>query len=65
MKVFTAILNIAAIGLIIYNVTKIDFAAPFESSSVVALITIFAALCAIILLQILRISKKIEKKSKR
>ena len=33
----------------------------FEGESLTAMITILAALCAIILLQILRISKKIEK----
>jgi len=64
MKNFTLIFTIIAIGLIIYNATKIDFNALFEGQSTVALITIIAALCAILLLQILRISKKIEEKSK-
>lgn len=64
MKLFTIILSIIAIGLIIYNATKVNFNALFEGESVVALITIFASLCAILLLQILRISKKIEQKSK-
>ena len=35
---------------------------PFEGDSIVALIGIFAALCAIILLLIFMTSKKIEKK---
>ena len=64
MKIFTLILNIIAIGLIIYNATKLDFKAPFHGESMVASITILASLCAILLLQILRISKKIEAKSK-
>ncbi|WAC00801.1 hypothetical protein N7U66_10900 [Lacinutrix neustonica] len=64
MKLFTIILSAIAMGLIIYNATKINFDAFFQGESVVALITIFASLCAILLLQILRISKKIEKKSK-
>jgi len=64
MKIFTYILTVVAIGLIIYNATRIDTSAPFEGQSLVAFITIFAALCAILLLQILRISKKIEQKSK-
>lgn len=64
MKYLIIIFSIIAIALIAYNVTLIDFSAPFEGQSTVALITIFAALCAIVLLQILRISKKIEKKSK-
>lgn len=64
MKLFTIILSAIAVGLIIYNATKINFDALFQGESVVALITIFASLCTILLLQILRISKKIEKKSK-
>ena len=64
MKIFTIILSVIAIGLIIYNSTKVNFNAPFEGESVIAIITIVAALCAILLLQILRISKKIEQKVK-
>lgn len=64
MKIFTIILSIIAVALIIYNSTKVDFNAPFEGESVVAIITIVAALCAILLLQILRVSKKIEQKVK-
>ncbi len=64
MKIFTLILSVIAVGLIIYNATMVDFNAPFEGKSVTAIITIVAALCAILLLQILRVSKKIEKKVK-
>ena len=61
MKIFTVIFTIIASGLIIFNITQIDWNAPFEGDSVVALITIFTSLCAIILLQILRLSKRVEK----
>lgn len=64
MKILTLILSILAIILIGFNVTKINFSAPFENESMVAIITIFASLCAIILLQILTVSKKIEQKFK-
>lgn len=64
MKIFTLILNIIAVGLIIFNATKLNFEGLFQGESMIALITIIAALCAILLLQILRISKKIEAKSK-
>lgn len=60
MRVFTYILTVIAILLIGYNLTQINFDAPFEGESSVALITIFAGLCAIVLLAILRVSKKIE-----
>lgn len=65
MKVFIIILSVIALALIIFNATKLNFDALFDGESQTALITIVAALCAIILLQILRISKKIEKLSKK
>lgn len=64
MKIATIVLSIIAFGLIVFNVTKLDFNALFQGESVVALITIFTSLCAIVLLQILRLSKRIEKLSK-
>ena len=61
-KTVVIILIVLGIILIGYNVTIIDFEQPFEGDSIVALIGIFAALCAIILLLIFITSKKIEKK---
>jgi len=65
MKIFSLLLTIIAVGLIIFNATKLNFEAIFEGESFTAVITIITALCAIILLQILRISKKIEKLDKK
>ncbi|MBQ0769605.1 MAG: hypothetical protein KBT58_09950 [Bizionia sp.] len=65
MKIFTYLLSAIAIALLIFNATKLDFDSLFEGQSVVALITIFASLCALALLQILRISKAIEQKSRK
>lgn len=65
MKIFTAVLSIIAFVLIVFNSTKLNFDALFEGESYTAILTIIAALCAIILLQILRISKKIEILSKK
>lgn len=64
MKILTTILSVIALALAIYNATLIDFDAPFKGDSVVAIITVLAALCAILLLQILRVSKKIEQQVK-
>jgi len=64
MKTFTILFTIVAIGLIIFNITLVDFNTPFEDDSVVALITVFASLCAVILLHILRLSKRVEKQLK-
>lgn len=61
MKIFTIILSVIAVGLIIFNATKLNFDSLFAGESFTAVLTIITALCAIILLQILRISKKIEK----
>ncbi|WP_299394755.1 hypothetical protein [uncultured Gelidibacter sp.] len=64
MKIATIILSIIALGLIVFNVTKLNFDNLFQGESAVALITILTALCAIVLLQILRVSKRIDKLSK-
>lgn len=60
MKMFTLIFTIVALAIIVFNITKVNFQAPFKGESIVALITIFALLCGIILLQILRLSKRVE-----
>jgi uncharacterized integral membrane protein len=65
MKIFTIIFSIIAIGLIIFNATKLNFNALFEGESMIALITILASVCAIILVQILSVSKRIERKLKK
>lgn len=64
MKLFTNILIILALGLIIFNVTLLDFQKPLEGESAVALIGIAAAFCAVLILLIFRMSKKIEDKMK-
>ena len=60
MKIASIIFHIIAITLIIFNITKVNFETPFEGESVIALITILASICVILLLQILRLSKRIE-----
>lgn len=64
MKVFTIILSIIALGLIIFNLTQVNFDAPFEGQSIIAIITIVASLCVIVMMAILRTSKRIEQKVK-
>lgn len=61
MKILNIILVLIAIVLIGYNITQVNFNNPFEGESLVALITVLASLCAILLLRILAVSKKIEK----
>jgi uncharacterized integral membrane protein len=64
MKILSIILSVIALALIAFNATHIDFNAPFEGQSMIAIITIIAALCVILMMAILRISKRIEKKVK-
>lgn len=65
MKIFITILILLALGLLIFNATKIDYSAPFAGDSTVASICVLAAACAIVLLLILRTSLLIKQKSKR
>ncbi|SFZ90606.1 hypothetical protein SAMN05428642_1011034 [Flaviramulus basaltis] len=64
MKILTLIISFIALGLIIFNFTKVNFDAPFEGDSIIALITIIASLCVILMMFILRVSKRIEQKVK-
>jgi len=64
MKIFTAILIVIAFGLIVFNVTLIDLDKPLDGNSMPALIGIAASFCAIFILIIFRMSKKIEEKLK-
>ncbi|RTY70548.1 hypothetical protein EKM05_05280 [Flavobacterium sp. GSP27] len=63
MKIFTNILVFLAIALILFNVTLLDFKNPFQGDSVVAFIGMAASFCAVLILLIFRMSKKIEEKT--
>ena len=63
MKIFTSILVLLALALIVFNITLLDFKNPFEGDSMVAFIGIAASFCAVLILLIFRISKKIEEKT--
>lgn len=62
MKIFTGVLVILALALIVFNITLIDFQNPFQGDSGVAFIGIAASTCAVLILLIFRLSKKIEEK---
>ncbi len=64
MKIFTNLLLLVATSLIIFNITLLNFDKPFEGESMVALIGIVAAFCALFILLIFKMSKKIEEKLK-
>ena len=60
MKYFIYTLLGLSILLVGFNVTQINFAAPFAKDSFIAVIAVVAALCVIALSLILLTSKKIE-----
>ena len=64
MKYAILIGILIALALLVYNATLIDYSNPFQNDSSVALIGVIACACAIILLLILRTSRKIAAKHK-
>lgn len=65
MKVFIYILILVSSSFVIYNLTQIDYANILGEESIVGVITVVAGLCAILVLSILLVSKKIEKTLKK
>jgi hypothetical protein len=61
-KTLSIVLIVLAMALIAYNVTLVDYENPIKGDSIIAVIGILAALCAIVLLLIFLASKKIQKK---
>jgi Na+/melibiose symporter-like transporter len=61
-KILLSVLLVVALALIGYNATKIDPQEPLAGDSLVALIGIVAALCAVVLLLIYNTAKRIQKK---
>jgi len=64
MKAFIYILIATAVALLAYNIYKLDFENIFSKDGTVALIGVVACLCAILLMTILLVSKKIAEKAK-
>jgi len=60
MRIFSVIFTILAIASIAFSATNIDTSNPFEGDSIIALIMIMAALCALALVYILMTSRKIK-----
>ncbi len=61
-KIVLLVLILLALGLIGYNATMVDPSDPFAGDSLIALIGIAAALCAIVLLLIYHTSRRIRDK---
>ena len=65
MKILIRILILVSLGMAIFNGFQVDWQRPLEGQSAVAIIGIMASLCALLLLVILTVSKKISAKLKR
>lgn len=64
MRIFTYIFLIASAFLIILNATKLDFDNFFTGDSLIALVSILALACGIVLILIVNKAKKVILKSK-
>lgn len=64
MKFFIYTLLAIAIGLIIFNITLLDFDNLLEGNSLIALIGIIASLCAVCILIIFKVAKSIDEKTR-
>lgn len=64
MKNFLRIMGVLALGMMVFNVTIIDWETPLEGDSIVAVIGVLASASALVLLWILFISLKIRAKQK-
>jgi Mg2+ and Co2+ transporter CorA len=63
MKIFTYVAIVLAVALIVFNIFQVNPSSPFEGQSTIALIGIVAGLCAILLLVLLMMSKKMVDKT--
>ncbi|MBT3444102.1 MAG: hypothetical protein HN443_03565 [Flavobacteriaceae bacterium] len=65
MKILMRILMILSLGMVIFNLTQVNWDDPLSEKSSIAVVGIMAALCAFLLLLLLMMSKKISKKLNR
>jgi hypothetical protein len=65
MKVALPIFMILALGMFIFNLTQMDWSNPLEGNSSIALIGAMASAIAFLLILILILSKKVQKKLKK
>ncbi len=56
---------ILSLGMVIFNVTQVNWDNPLSAKSSIGVIGIMAALCAFLLLLLLMLSKKISRKINR
>jgi len=65
MRVALPIFMILALGMCIFNLTQMDWSNPLEGNSSIALIGAMASASSFLLIFILILSKKVQKKLKK
>jgi len=65
MKISIYVLMALAAGIIIFNITQLDYNNLFEGNSIIGLIGIVASLCALLILAIFRSARLIDEKTSR
>jgi len=60
MKIATRIISVMAILIIIFNMSLIDFSNFFSDNNIIALVTIIAGLCCLVIIRILILTNKIK-----
>tara|TARA_B100001996_G_C18648831_1_gene588564 strand:+ start:104 stop:301 length:198 start_codon:yes stop_codon:yes gene_type:complete len=60
MRIATKIISIIALLIIIFNITLLDFNDLLSDNNTVALVTIIAGLCCLVILRILVLTNKIK-----
>ena len=64
MKIFTYIIIALSLITIIFNATKINFETPIEGESTIAIIGIVASFCAILIVTLFMVAKKVVEQTK-
>jgi hypothetical protein len=60
MKIATRIISVIAILIITFNISLIDFSNFFSDNNTIALVTIIAGLCCLVIIRILVLTNKIK-----
>ncbi|MES2865126.1 MAG: hypothetical protein V4666_13455 [Bacteroidota bacterium] len=64
MKIFTYIVIAFSLITIVFNATKVSLDKPFEGESTIALIGIIASFCAIVIVSLFMVSRKLVEQTK-
>lgn len=64
MKIFSYVVIALALVTIVFNATRIDFNNPLQGDSTIALIGIVASFCAIIIVALYQLAKKVDENTK-